>query len=55
MSNPRRGPTRTVEEDDAPEPKGPNLLVLYALLALAILAAMAFAGMIVWPFYLHRH
>jgi hypothetical protein len=33
------------------EEKGPNLILLYALLALALLAAMAFAAMIVWPFY----
>jgi len=31
--------------------KGPNLFVLYAVLALAILAAMGVAAMIVWPFY----
>jgi len=36
------------------EPKGPNLILLYALLALALLGAMAFAAMIVWPFYLRR-
>jgi len=33
---------------------GPNLFVLYALLALGILAAMAFAAMVVWPFYQRR-
>ena len=36
------------------QPKGPNLVLLYALLALAILAAMGVAAMIVWPFYLRR-
>jgi hypothetical protein len=30
---------------------GLNLVVIYALLALGILAAMAFAAMVVWPFY----
>jgi len=34
--------------------KGPNLFVLYALLALALLGAMAVAAMIVWPFYMRR-
>ena len=37
------------EEDDSPQ--GPNLFVLYSLVALALLLAIAFAGMIVWPFY----
>jgi len=41
-------------DEDGPEPKGPNLFVLYALLALALLAAMGFAWMIVLPFYHHR-
>lgn len=40
--------------DPEEEPKGPNIFLLYALLALAILAAMAFAAMIVYPFHL-RH
>jgi hypothetical protein len=34
--------------------KGPNLFILYALLALALLGAMAVAAMIVWPFYVRR-
>lgn len=34
--------------------KGPNLILLYCLLALALLAAMAFAAMVVWPFYKAR-
>jgi len=37
-----------------PESKGPNLILMYALLALAILAAMGVAAMIVWPFYVRR-
>jgi len=36
------------------EEKGTNLILLYALLALALLAAAAFAAMIVWPFYLRK-
>jgi hypothetical protein len=38
----------------AAEHKGPNLILIYALFALALLAAMAVAAMIVWPFHL-RH
>lgn len=37
-----------------PEKSGPNLFLLYGLLALGILAAMAFAAMVVWPFYVRR-
>jgi hypothetical protein len=42
-----------VSGDDEPEPKGPNLVVLYALLAFGLLAAMGFAWMVILPFY-HR-
>lgn len=42
---------KTTQEENQPEAKGPNLILLYALLAFAILAAMAIAAMIVWPFY----
>jgi hypothetical protein len=37
--------------DQEAQSKGPNLFLLYALLALAILGAMGVAAMIVWPFY----
>ncbi len=40
--------------DEQQESKGPNLILLYFLLALALLGAMAVAAMIVWPFYLRR-
>ena len=50
MSN----PVQTTHQEDAPQPKTPNLVLLYALLALAFLGAMAVAAMIVWPFYQHR-
>ncbi len=46
MSEPER-------EDDA-EPKGPNLVLLYCLIALALAAAMGLALWIVMPFHL-RH
>ena len=42
------------EREDAPaSSKGPNLVLLYSLLGLALLAALAIAGLIVMPFY-HR-
>ncbi len=41
-------------DDQEAEGKGPNLFLLYGLLALALLGAMAVAAMIVWPFYLRR-
>jgi hypothetical protein len=36
------------------QPQGPNLIVLYLLILLGALLAMACAAAIVWPFY-HRH
>jgi hypothetical protein len=45
-------PNSAPEEEK--EQKGPNLILLYALLALALLTAIAIAVMIVWPFYLRR-
>ena len=38
------------QDDDAPV-KSPNIILMYAFLALGILAAMAFAAAIVYPFY----
>ena len=51
MSKPELRPNLPTEEE---EPKGPNIVVLYALLALGLLAAMGFAWMVVLPFYRHR-
>jgi hypothetical protein len=42
------------ESEHKTEPKGPNLILLYALLALGLLAAMGFAAMVIWPFYARR-
>ena len=50
MSKPLR---KSPNEDDA-GPKGPNIILIYALLALGLLTAMAFAAMVVWPFYKAR-
>jgi len=38
---------------DGPQ-RGPNLTLIYSLIVLAIIAALAIAGMIVLPFYKHR-
>jgi hypothetical protein len=38
---------------DGDNPRGPNLALLYSLIALALVAAIAIACMIVLPFY-HR-
>lgn len=37
------------------ERQGPNLIVIYTIIAIAFVAAMVLAGFIVAPFYLHRH
>jgi len=54
MSNPALEPKDPEAPEEEAESKGPNLFLLYSLLALAILAAMGFAAMIVYPFHL-RH
>jgi hypothetical protein len=41
------------EEKDEPSP-GPNLVLMYTIIALALIAAIGFAIMIVMPFYLRR-
>ena len=52
MSELERRPKPPGEEEDSPA-KGPNLLLIYGLLALALAAAIGLALMIVFPFY-HR-
>lgn len=39
------------EEEGA---QGPNLVLLYSLIALALAVAIGLAMLIVWPFYLRR-
>jgi len=51
MSNPHHARS----DDNLPEPKSPNLVLLYTLLILGLLGAMAIAALIVWPFYQHKH
>jgi hypothetical protein len=50
-------PRPEIEQQDASsnEPaKGPNLALLYGLIALALAAAIGLAALIVRPFYLRR-
>ncbi len=53
MNEPER---REESTEDAAEqnPRGPSLTLLYSLVALALIAAMAIATMIVMPFYRRR-
>jgi hypothetical protein len=51
MSDPERDAAS--EEDDSAS-KGPNLILMYSLIALALAFAIGFALMIVAPFH-HRH
>lgn len=53
MSDPDRAPQPGNQDDDAPLP-GPNLVLIYSLMALAFLAAIAVAVLIVLPFYKAR-
>jgi hypothetical protein len=52
MSNAQR--TGSGPEDAGEPPQGPNLTLLYSLIALALAAAIAIATMIVLPFYQRR-
>jgi hypothetical protein len=42
------------EGDEESESKGPNLVLIYSLIAAALVFAIGFAVMIVAPFH-HRH
>jgi hypothetical protein len=59
MSDPEAGPTGSHTDppqfpiDDEPS-HVPNLTLIYGLIAFAIVAAIGFALLIVFPFY-HRH
>jgi len=64
MSDPQQaGRSASAPRPSAPAPdgelqpanSGPSLKLLYALLALALAAAVGFALLIVLPFYQHRH
>jgi hypothetical protein len=48
MSDLERAHRNDGEEEPA---RGPNLVLLYSLIALALVTAIGLAAMIVWPFY----
>ncbi len=50
MSDPDTKPP----EQQEPRTEGPNLVPIYGLIALALVAASVFAWLIVLPFYLRR-
>jgi hypothetical protein len=54
MSEPERQSASTDEDQADEASQGPNLVLLYSLIALALVAAIAFALMIVMPFYQRR-
>ena len=49
----QRGPGSDGDPEEEPS-RGPNLVVIYGLILLAMLVATAVAAFIVYPFY-HRH
>jgi len=53
MNNPDPPPTGPGNSHEEEPNKGPNLILLYSLIALALVVAMGFAALIVLPFY-HR-
>jgi hypothetical protein len=52
--NDRGQPGAADREPEVEKPQGPNLTLLYSLIALAIAAAIAIAAIIVLPFYQRR-
>jgi hypothetical protein len=53
MSDPQAEPAQTQPEQEDTPSRGPNLVLLYSLIALALAAAIGLALMIVMPFH-HR-
>jgi hypothetical protein len=41
-------------DHDQERPQGPSLVLMYSLIALGLLIAIALAALIVWPFYKAR-
>jgi len=54
MSDATKKPRDLTKSESEEEPKGPNLILLYSLLALALVVAITFAALVVWPFYLRK-
>jgi len=54
MSDPDRGPLPNAGNEEDQASRGPNLVLTYSLIAVALLIAFALAALIVWPFYKAR-
>lgn len=54
MSNDRFEEIKQLDASSDEPAKGPNLILLYSLIALALAAAIGLAALIVRPFYLRR-
>jgi hypothetical protein len=54
MSNPVRPPAAPNSDSDNPPSRGPNLTLIYSLIALALVAAIGLAMLIVLPFHQRR-
>jgi hypothetical protein len=54
MNDPVRPPASTDSDQDSLPSNGPNLGVIYSLIALALVAAIGLAMLIVLPFYQRR-
>lgn len=54
MNQPDLENRKTEEPENDKPSKGPSLVLMYSLIALAMLVATAIAAMIVLPFYLRR-
>lgn len=44
-----------LQQESEPESSGPNLVLLYSLIALALVTAIVLAALIVLPFYRRAH
>ena len=53
MSNLQRS-GKSPDDNGSRESSGPNLTLFYSLIALALVAAIAVAALIVFPFYIRR-
>lgn len=54
MSEPERPSVEPIQDQQEEPNKGPNLVLIYGMLALALAAAIGFALLIVAPFYQRR-
>jgi len=54
MSDPERRISAESRDEERPHSPGPNLVLAYSLIAIALLVAIAMAALIVWPYYKAR-